>query len=135
MKEPFKFADLKGLTLEAIEGAEKGSYCIKLFAVGGRIFEMYHDQDCCENVSVEDICGDINDLIGSPIVLANEDSNGVEPPALGELGESFTWTFYNIATVKGHVTIRWYGTSTGYYSESVDVHETTKGENGKEPNA
>lgn len=85
-------------------------------------YKMFHNQDCCENVSVESIAGDLQDIIGSPVIVAEEVSNSEEyPPDVekSEYTESFTWTFYKIETLKGGVTIRWFGSSNGYYSETV----------------
>ena len=82
---------------------------------------LWHNQDCCESVTVEDVIGDINDLIGSPILKAEEVTSNENPPDITkDYQDSFTWTFYNFATAKGHVTIRWYGSSNGWYSEMVD---------------
>lgn len=83
-------------------------------------FKFHHEQDCCENVYIEDVVGDINDLVGNPILLAEEVSSEDEP-APSKFTESFTWTFYKFATIKGYVDIRWLGESNGYYSESVDL--------------
>jgi hypothetical protein len=76
---------------------------------------MYHQQDCCESVYIESIEGELPHLINAAIVMAEEVIDG------GDEGE--TWTFYKFGTIKGYVTIRWVGSSNGYYSESVDWSE------------
>jgi hypothetical protein len=85
----------------------------------GEQFRMHHVQDCCESVYIEDICGNLDDLIGAPLLMAEESTNSDDPPS-SEYDESHTWTFYRFATINGSVTIRWYGSSNGYYSESVN---------------
>lgn len=104
-----------GATVERIEG-ECGEERLVFHASDGRLFLFEHRQDCCESVQIEDIAGDLADLIGSPVLMAEEVSNDDAPPCDAE---SFTWTFYKFATAKGSVTVRWLGTSNGYYSESV----------------
>lgn len=110
------FETLIGKTLVKIVVAD-GKEAIDLHT-DDEHFRMMHYQDCCETVEVESIVGDISDLIGSPITMAEEVSNSDEPSP-SEYSESHTWTFYKLATVKGYVDIRWIGESNGYYSESV----------------
>lgn len=111
-------AVLKGATLASIQGAEKGSERISFKTDDGREFVMFHHQDCCEGVAVEEVIGDIDDLIGSPIVEADESTTRGEPTP-SEYAESWTWTFYKLGTAKGFVTLRWLGESNGYYAEDV----------------
>ena len=120
-----KFIDnINILVGKTLCGIEHSKYEIYFNVSDDELYKLYHSQDCCESVEVEEIIGDLNNLIGSPIIMAeevtyeNEISEGMFFDEYGE-PESYTWTFYKLATVKGYVTIRWYGSSNGYYSESV----------------
>ena len=119
MKRYAEIKELLGKTIVKIKGAEKDNDEIIFVCLDKSKYVMYHEQDCSETVFIEDVCGDVKNLVGSPILLAEETTNS-DGTRLDECDESFTWTFYRLATVKGYVTIRWCGTSNGYYSESVD---------------
>ena len=114
-----EFSELLGLTLKEVIVKNDLIYFI---TDNSRIFKMYHKQDCCETVCIDDIAGDMSDLIGLPLLTAEEVSNNDSPPEPDNYG-THTWTFYKLATFKGHVVIRWFGESNGFYSESVDFEE------------
>jgi hypothetical protein len=109
---------LQGLTLREIRGMHRGSDEITFVTTRGRQFRMFHSQNCCENVELEDVCGDEDDLLNSPITISEQRS--MQGPSRYE---SSTWTFYELGTNRGTVTLRWLGTSNGYYSEKVSFEE------------
>ena len=92
-----------------------------VFANDTEKFKFYHYQDCCESVYIESVVGDLSDLVGEPLLIAEEVSGEIPEAKEGEYGESRSWTFYKFATRKGYVDVRWLGESNGYYSESVDL--------------
>jgi hypothetical protein len=114
------FEDLLGKVIISITGADAGSDCMEMECSDGSIYKLYHYQDCCESVSIEDITGNIQDLLGTPVLMADAAIGDHESE---NTYDSCTWTFYKLATVKGYVDIRWLGTSNGYYSESVDFQQ------------
>jgi hypothetical protein len=109
---------MKGKTFVKVEGSVGSGEMLFVTAEGER-FLFAHMQDCCETVDINDIVGDLQDLVGEPLLIAEEVSG--EVPADAEHYESFTYTFYKFATRKGYVDVRWLGESNGYYSESVEL--------------
>jgi|SRR3989304_5556504 len=123
-----KFEGLLGKTLIDIQNIDNEEL---IFTVDdGTQYKLYHDQDCCEVVRIVDIDGDLNDLLNMPILRAEEVTHEQETPEdapiLEYYDDSFTWTFYKLATNRASVTIRWLGESNGYYSESVEFVKTRK---------
>lgn len=119
-----KIINIEELIGKIFTEIKNDKYQIIFTCEDGSKYKMYHEQDCCENVTIEDIIGDLNDLINTPILKAEEVTNENENPEgviVPDYQESFTWTFYKFATIKGYVDIRWYGESNGYYSESVSL--------------
>jgi hypothetical protein len=112
------FDTLKGMTLTSVTNNDDE---IVFLTADGRKFRLFHEQDCSEYVRVEDITGELEFLVGSPILMAEEVSNSTDE--CEGCSDSFTWTYYKLATIKGYVTIRWLGESNGYYSESVSFEE------------
>lgn len=111
--------------------AEDGRDVVWFHCDTGHVFKMYHKQDCCEHVYIESIVGDLTDLLKGPILRAEESTSSDMAPPLSASDpskdedyrepDSYKWTFYKLATIGGYVDIRWYGSSNGYYSESVTL--------------
>lgn len=115
------FRELQGKIVTEIRGARAGSDRIEFDCADGSRFAMFHDQDCCEHVELAEVIGDASDVIGVPIIAASERSSRGDTP-----DGTATWTFYELRTIRGTVTLRWIGESNGYYSESVDFEQVVR---------
>jgi hypothetical protein len=94
-----------GLTFASVEKVDDG---IEFTTTEVWVLLLRHEQVCCESVWLEDITGDLSDLVGVPMVVAEERSED-------------DWTFYTFRTIKGTVDARWCGTSNGCYSVNADM--------------
>lgn len=110
------FSELVGQTLTNVVTDDT---TIDFYADGGVKYLMYHDQCGGERVWLDDVVGDLADILDSPIVVAEEVWSG-NPSPVSEYDDSYTWTFDKIRTINGSISLKWCGSSNGYYSESVD---------------
>ena len=122
MWERWSNRNISELVGKTISGITADDFEIIFTCDNGDKYKLYHEQDCCESVTIDDINGDLNNLVGAELLIAEEvtNANMDNPKDDGYWDESYTWTFYKFGTIKGYVDIKWYGESNGYYSESVD---------------
>lgn len=118
--ERTEYLDMIGHVFTTID---KGDDYLVFIRDDGYKIEFYHIQDCCEYVSIEDVCGDLQGLIGKPLRIAEEYTANVEAEREIKYGEN-QYTFYRFASETDFVTIRWYGESNGYYSIGVSKVDT-----------
>ena len=113
------FADLVGKVLKSVEIRDDNE-TIVFETIDGEIYFQYYPLDYIGEVYVDDVVGDFNDIIGTPILVAEESNSNDD----GKGDAYYTWTFYRLATVKGWMNIKWYGTShNGYYSECAEFYK------------
>lgn len=131
---------LKGQTVVEIDGMKEGSEEVTLKTKEGNTLVLRYEHDCCASCSICQVDGDPMDLLGAKLLMCETvtgasigvdedlDESGNDP---GEY-DSHTWTFVKFASVHGYVTLRWYGSSNGYYSESPTAYYNPKnGETGR----
>lgn len=100
-------------TIAEIEGVRRGSDKIVFTCSDDTKWVMYHNKACSQcdvDVWLEDICGDMADLIGSPVVRAevstsrwirDTDSHLNFHDKHDKRKDRFTWTFYILGTAHG----------------------------------
>lgn len=111
--------DMVGKTIIEIIGNEIKSEDIIFLCSDGSKYKMYHVQDCCEHVMVDNIVGDFKNIINEKITEINESNPDREVKGIEDdfVLESFTWYDFEIKTLKGSVVFQWLGCSNGCYSE------------------
>ena len=75
---------------------------IAFYGESGQNFGMYHSQDCCEYVYIEDITGELSDLENTPILLAQETSNTNNPKTDEDEYTDESWTWISPACLRRH---------------------------------
>lgn len=72
-------------------------------------YVLKHVNECCEEVDLVDISGDLISLLGNKILKAEKVMNSENKP-LSNLQNFYTWTYFKLASRGGYITISYFGT-------------------------
>lgn len=112
----FEYSRIMRISMASL--LDKVFACVKqendtiVFENKSMIVTMQHQQECCENVWLESVTGDLSDLQNCKILQAEEKhgtTNGQE------------WYFYTIATRKGYVDLRFCAEQPTMYSTQITL--------------
>lgn len=116
-------SSLVGLVVREIDVDDCGD-SLRITTECGRAFMFYHDQDCCEDVRIWDIKGNLNLLKGKRLEsVESEILDDIPDDVDYKPYDSYTWTEITFRVTDATVISRWIGESNGYYSEAVDLSE------------
>lgn len=113
----------EGRVIASVTG-ETGDETAEIVFEDGSSLLLWHEQDCCEHVVLDEIQGSVATAVGERVLDAvvhrsiDEDEDAL---SMDLYDDSFTWTYYTIRTRNATLVFRWYGASNGYYSEEVDL--------------
>lgn len=127
---PTRQMKMLGWTPTKVERKERS---LDMYFTNGKAARIKHQQECCEEVRLEEVIGDLDDLLNHPLLIAEiRTSKENRPHDFKEYidNSSFTWTFIELGTIKGTVTLRWFGSSNGYYSEEAEASYHNDGDLG-----
>ena len=113
-------SDLVGHTIKEIR---RTSDELIFILESGEACRFYHGQDCSEDVSIDDVVGDLDDLIGSPLLLAEEVAQGTSgrDRHVGRLRQHLHMDVLQVCHQQGICDRAMVWQSNGYYSERVNL--------------
>lgn len=128
-----RIKELEGQTIAAVDtnlrGRREQDVLLAVHFESEDVLVFSHVQDCCEHVYLEDGLEDLKGLVGGVVSYVEWTSSEYQPRDYGEE----VWHFYKIATSKGYATLRFIGTSNGYYSTSVNEYLVRDGKQEEAP--
>lgn len=110
-----EFSSLIGLVIKKIMVCE--AYPFISFHTDNDTFILHFNEICCDRGYIADICGDLKDLIGVPILDASFESNSSKVDI--SVDKDVCWAYYKLSTINGYVSIRWI--ADGYYFYGTEV--------------